>query len=105
MHGEKAVKKLAEERVRRLFSLAYSRTAASKESDKLARRYIGIARRISSHYKIKIPSELKRAACRKCNSMLMPGKNCTVRLVADKGYIIYRCECGNENRVFYKKSR
>ena len=93
----------AEDRIGRLYALAQKRTIdKGKSSRKLARRYVHIMKRISSHYKVALPKKIKDRICRKCDNTLVPGINCTVRISAHNKYIVYRCECGNENHIFYK---
>ncbi len=105
MHDNKTVKRVAQERVQRLLDLAYDRTYKSGGRDQLAKRYISLARHITSHYKIPTEARLRKYTCTKCNSTLIPGRNCTVRLVQSKGYLSYKCECGHENHIFYRKRR
>lgn len=102
MKDEKLVKEVAGDRMERLFALAERRTESNgRESDALARRYVSLARRMSSHYKIRMPASIKNRICKKCNSVQVPGINCTVRK-ASQGYMVYKCSCGNEKRVFLK---
>lgn len=103
MHkNEPLIRKLAVERMEILFDLAMARTIKNRLSDKLAKRYIKIAKDISTHYKVQMPQNLKRLTCKKCNSVLIPGLNCTVRLASSKRYAIYKCDCGEEKHIFYK---
>ncbi len=92
---------IGKERMLRLLELAKQRTTKGKGSDALSKRYIRIAREISSHYKISTPKAFKNAVCNRCNNVLIPGINCKVRLSSGK-YVVYKCECGNEKHVFYK---
>lgn len=102
MRSERLVKEIAKERIARLLSLAEEMAKNGDElSKRLEKRYVGLARRISEHYKVKIPKELKQRICKKCNNFLVPGVNCTVRL-SSSGYLVYKCECGNENHIFVK---
>ena len=101
MKDDKLIKEVAAARIERLFSLAEKKTEA-RGSDALAKRYVALARRISSHYKVKLPIEIKNKICKKCNSVLVPGISCTVR-IASQGYIVYRCACGAQKKIFLKK--
>ncbi|MDE1850403.1 MAG: ribonuclease P [Candidatus Micrarchaeota archaeon] len=97
------VKEVATWRIQRLFELASIGTKrGEKESLRLARRYVRIAKAISSHYKAKMPDKVKNSICKKCGSILIPGLNCRVRLASSKRYIIYLCRCGEEKHIFYK---
>jgi ribonuclease P protein subunit RPR2 len=104
LHDNKAVRKAAQERMERLYELAYQKNRKG-EDEKLARKYIVIARGISSHYKINMPTRIKNAICKKCSTTLIPGRNCSVRLVSTGGYLLYACSCGHRNRVFYGKKK
>lgn len=101
--NQKLMKEIAEARIKRLFELAKDRTLANGAHDTLAKRYIVIAQKMSSHYKVGKGNELRRQVCKKCGSVLVPGMNCTVRLVSGKGYYAVTCECGEEKHVFYKE--
>ncbi|MBN1386609.1 ribonuclease P [Candidatus Woesearchaeota archaeon] len=96
-HTEK-LKKIASERINALF-----REAAKIFSydPKLSDRYVGLARRISMRYKVKIPSVHKRKFCKHCYGFMMPGANCRVR--TKKGKLIYYClRCKKFSRFVYK---
>ena len=60
-----------------------------KEQPELSYRYVQLAKKISMKYKVKLPSELKRAFCKHCNTYLVPSKNCRVRIQNKK--VIYAC--------------
>lgn len=99
MHYKKdheKVKELALERIKRLFE------AASDSSNDLAKRYVTMARKIAMKSNLRLPSDLKRKFCRKCNSFFVIGKNCRVR--TREGKLIYYClECKKFTRIPYKK--
>ena len=97
------IRKIAEDRMQKLYELSQKRAVEkSVVSRKLARRYVSIMRRISSHYKVALQKKIKERLCSRCGNSLVPGVNCKVRLSSSNKYIIYRCECGNENHIFYK---
>lgn len=103
MPKDSFAKEVAADRMHRLFDLAQQRTKKDDgASRKLAKRYIRIAKAISSHYKVSMPKQIKERICRKCGNVLIPGLNCRVRLASSKGYAAYICECGAERHVFYK---
>ena len=95
------IEKVANERIERLFVLAEGRWAAG--DDGLARKYIKLARKIGSHYKVGVPLRMKNRICKKCNAVLLPGINCRVRVVRG-GYLAYKCSCGAEKKVFFRDS-
>ncbi len=87
-------KRIAEERINILF------TQAAKRAD-YAKRYVRLARKIATRYKVKIPDKWKRKFCKKCNAFLTPGKNCTIRTRAKK-LVIHCNECKNITRMMIK---
>ncbi len=72
MPSKNARAKIALERIWRLFELAEQEFTAHPER---SRRYVGLARRISSRNKAPIPAELKKRYCKKCGAFLVEGKN------------------------------
>ena len=91
--------KIAKERIDILF-----REAATAEQ-KLANRYVFLARKIAMKFNLKLSSEYKRRFCHKCFSHLVPGKNVTVRINAQTQTVDYTCECGHVNRFGYSKEK
>lgn len=103
MKDEKIIKDIASERIERLFSLAERMTdSGDKEESRLAKRYMDLALKISRHYKVKFPEEIKKKICKDCNSVLIPGINCTVRIT--NGALLYKCGCGGKKKVFLNNS-
>ncbi|MCL4365084.1 MAG: ribonuclease P [Candidatus Marsarchaeota archaeon] len=102
MRNEKLTKSIAEGRVDTLFRLAKSRTLANMATDRLSRRYIGIAESIISHYRVGRNTHIKMEVCKKCKSILVPGMNCSVRLASNTGYRVILCICGEEKHLFYR---
>lgn len=104
MKNSDLVRRIALGRIGRLAALAEARTAdKTPESTKLAKRYVSLARRLGTHYKVSLPAELRNKICKKCGNFLVPGINCSVRLASSHGYAAYVCECGEEKHVFYKR--
>jgi ribonuclease P protein subunit RPR2 len=88
-------KKIARERIDILFS-----EAEKTKDEKLKKRYVVLARKISTKFRMRIPKEHKRKFCRKCNSYFIPGKNVRVRLKNQK--VIYSCFlCKHYTRLPY----
>jgi len=103
MKNESLVRRTALFRIGKLLSMAEGRTADNTASSrKLARRYVLLAEKMSTHYKVKIPKALKSRICKGCGNFLVPGVNCGVRLASSHGYVAYACECGDEVHVHYK---
>jgi ribonuclease P protein subunit RPR2 len=67
--------------------------------EKLSRRYVSLARKISSRTKVRIPKESKMYLCKGCGLALVPGHNATIRLHAHTTGIVITCEsCGAVKR-------
>ena len=58
-----AERKIAEERIERLFESAYS---AYRKDPALSKRYVILARKIAMKYRVKIPGRYRSSYCRKC---------------------------------------
>lgn len=99
------VKKIALERMERLFELADEMERKDGEEERrLAKRYTALLKKISMHYKVTMPKAIKNRICSKCGSILIPGFNCTVQIASSKGYVVYTCKCGEEKHILYKGS-
>ncbi|HIH16052.1 MAG TPA: ribonuclease P [Candidatus Diapherotrites archaeon] len=83
------VEALALERIYRLFELAEAEAKPER-----AKRYVELARKISARNKARIPPELKKRFCKKCNSM-------NVQVAATKlGWRTVKCgDCGAERKA------
>jgi len=86
---------IARERMDRLAELAAAEADAS-----LARRYVRMARKISTRHRVRLPWRLRRFACRGCNAYLVPGRNCRVRL-KNRRVTVTCLECGRVRRYPY----
>lgn len=88
-------RKIALERIYRLFELAS--TMFSKEPA-LADRYVALARKIQTRFKVRMPRELKGRFCKKCGAFWAPGK--TVRIRTREGKVVYFClRCKSYRRI------
>lgn len=79
-------KKEVLEIVKNLFKLA---KIVFRDNPKLANRYVKLARKNAMSVNLRISNELRKKFCKHCDSYLVPGKNCRVRL--HKNRIIYYC--------------
>jgi len=99
---EGIVRSVAAWRISRLASLAEEmEISGGSGNERLAKRYIQIAKEISSHYKVRMPVSIKARICKCCGSFMVPGVNCSVRIASSNGYIVYKCSCGCENHLPY----
>ncbi len=97
----KEAQRIARQRIERLFELARQ---VSEKKPELARRYVGLARRIGMRHNVRLPARLKRTFCKACNSLLIPSK--TVRIRAKKRVVVVTClVCGAAKRYPYRKEK
>lgn len=97
------MKELAGERIERLIELAQKE---AKKRPERSRRYVSLARKLSSRYNVAIPAKWKRSICRKCDAFLVPGRNLTVRASPRSKAVLYVCkECGAMRRYGYAKRK
>jgi ribonuclease P protein subunit RPR2 len=86
-------------RISKLFSEA---EAMFKDHPELSKRYVILARKLSTRYKVKLNASQKRLFCKKCNSYLKNGVNSRVRLTSGK--LVQTCLlCKAVKRMDYKK--
>ena len=90
---------IARDRIKKLFEQA---EISFKEHPELSRRYVVLARKLSTRYKTKFSQNQKRLFCKKCNAYLKNGMNSMIRLT--HGKIVHTClECKDVKRMVYKK--
>lgn len=69
---------------------------------KFSKRYVSLARRMSSRHKVSIPIKWRRRFCKECSAFWIPGRTCSVRKRV--GRLVYTClECGSVRRFEVKK--
>ena len=82
-------------RIKKLFEMA--------KGGSRSKRYVDLAKKISTRTRTRIPKDLKRQVCKGCGALLVPGKGATVR--TGKSTQKIKCnECG-KTRIFPLKSR
>ena len=91
-----AVASVATERFQILLDQAKSMALTD---ERLSRRYVSLARKISSRTKVRIPRESKMYLCKGCGLALVPGRNAKIRLHAHTTGIVISClSCGAVKR-------
>ncbi|MBI5697118.1 MAG: RNase P subunit [Thaumarchaeota archaeon] len=70
-------KQIAFERIQILMREAQSN---ARQDPDLAQRQAGLAKRISTKYKVKLPYEIRMQFCKKCKCFIPPGVNSRVRI-------------------------
>ena len=83
----KEQRNIAKERINALFKQARD---IFKEDNKLADRYVHLARKIAMKFKVRIPPNLQRKFCKHCYKYLFPGINARIRM--NKGKVVYYCQ-------------
>lgn len=92
MRDRKLERKIARERIEILLNLAKSNF---KTEPKFSKRYVALARRLGSRYNVAFS---KRWICKKCNTLLLPGVSCTIRV--RRGIRLLICtDCGATKRL------
>lgn len=95
------IKQVALNNVKELFVEAVK---IFNENIKLANRYVKIALLTRDKSNIKLTKEQKSLFCKKCNSILIPGKNCYVRI--KNKHVIYHCtECSSMKKFGLKNKK
>ncbi|MCS7109683.1 MAG: ribonuclease P [Candidatus Micrarchaeota archaeon] len=90
------------ERIEWLLSLAEKSIKARPDRTK---RYVSLARKLSTRYRVAIPKRFKKRICKICNTIWIPGYNVKIRLNKRKKSVEYNCECGSVRRFGYAKKR
>jgi len=100
MTSEKSLEKLITERMEQLLELAEKNVKTHPER---AKRYVQLARKLSTRYRVEIPKRFKKRVCKICNRYWIPGYNLSIRINKKNGVVVYRCECGSVRTIGYKK--
>src|SRR5438128_10922256 len=83
-----AVASVATERFQILLDQA---TQMARKDEKLSRRYVSLARKISSRTKVRIPRESKMYLCKGCGLALVLGHDAKIRLYPHTPGIAISC--------------
>ncbi|MBU3940693.1 MAG: ribonuclease P [Nanoarchaeota archaeon] len=92
MKNKEEQKEIAKKRIEKLFE-----EAEKTKSQKLANRYVELARKIAMKLNLRMPKKFKRKFCKHCYNYFK-GKNYRVR--TRDGKLIYYCfECKKYTRI------
>ena len=99
-----STKQIAKHRIRLLFEQA---DMVYKGNPKLSRRYVETARKIAMSARIRLPTEYRRRICKNCNSLLLVGDNCRVRIRQRREpHVVITClSCGYQTRILLRKKQ
>ncbi len=93
-------KRIAKERIRHL--LEQARTVFSEDPE-LSRRYIQRVETLRKRFNIRRTPEMKRAYCKRCYTLWIPGRTLTVRYDKRNRFVLYICDrCGKVYKFAYK---
>jgi ribonuclease P protein subunit RPR2 len=97
-------KQIAKRRIQVLFQQAEK---TRRENPQLAGRYIETARKIAMAAKIRLPTQYKRRICKNCNTLLVLGDNCRVRIKQKREtHLVITClTCGHQTRMLLRKKK
>lgn len=100
--ARKKIRRVALERISILFERAREVFDCEPE---FAQRYVDLARRIGMRYKVRVPPELRRMICRHCKGLILPGRNCIVRIRQEREpHVVITClRCGGHMRIPLKR--
>ena len=99
-------REIARERVDILFAKAREVAHDPEGGEAFGRRYVFVARRLAMRIREPLPPEYKRAACKNCNGILVPGLTSRVRLQGrgNNAHVAVTClHCGNITRYHTKR--
>lgn len=92
--------RIAKERIGILFDLAKKEFGKKPER---SRRYVALARKIGMRYNVRFSKGMKESFCKKCDTLMVPGKTLQTRLDSETKSVIIRCgSCNYSYRKRYK---
>ena len=97
---------IARERVDILFSKARGAAHGPGTGGAFSRRYVFVARRLAMRIREPLPLEYRRASCKACNEILIPGLTSRVRLQGSgrNAHVAVTClQCGRITRYHTKR--
>jgi ribonuclease P protein subunit RPR2 len=97
-------KQIARQRVQLLFQQAKN---IYRSNPQLSSRYVATARKIAMAAKIPLPIVYKHQICKSCNTLLVQGENCRVRIRQKREpHVVITClNCGGKTRIPLKKKK
>jgi len=95
-------KQIARQRIQTLFQQAKK---VYRDNPQLSSRYIATARKIAMAAKTPLPTVYKRQICKNCNTLLVQGDNCRVRIRQKREpHVVITClNCGCKTRIPLRK--
>jgi ribonuclease P protein subunit RPR2 len=99
-----STRQIARQRIQVLFLQAKKVHATDPQ---LSSRYIATARKIAMSARMRLPVEYRRQICKNCNSLLVNGENCRVRVRQRREpHVVVTClNCGFQTRILLRKKK
>jgi ribonuclease P protein subunit RPR2 len=96
------VKDLASQRIDELMRLAIE---TAPQDLALANRYVEMATKLATRHRVRLSPTWKRLVCRRCKSLLLPGRTSRVRMRQNRSpHTTVTClRCGTMKRYGYRK--
>ncbi len=79
---------IARERMEILLGLARKFLTERPER---SRRYVGLARKIGTRYNVRMPVETKEGFCKRCDSLMVPGRTMSTRIDSRTKSVAIKC--------------
>ncbi|UCE10836.1 MAG: ribonuclease P [Candidatus Thorarchaeota archaeon] len=105
--GRRALREDQRRLARARIELLWQQAEAFARSDPArSQRRVKTARSLAQRARIKVPSHMKKRICAKCGTVLVPGRNCRVRMRGNRSrHLSVTCfECGSIRR-FYARTQ
>ena len=99
MEQKGAMRQVIYERIDILLFLAAA--ALKKRDEKYAKRYVFLARKLSTRYNCRMTRQQRAKFCKACGLPLVPGLNARVRLRKRTKSAEYLCSCGSSVHFKY----
>ncbi|MBT0158521.1 ribonuclease P [Candidatus Bathyarchaeota archaeon A05DMB-2] len=99
-----STRQIARQRIQVLFRQAKKVHATNPQ---LSSRYVETARKIAMSARMRLPVEYRRQICKNCNSLLVQGENCRVRVRQRREpHVVVTCiNCGFQTRIPLRKKK
>jgi ribonuclease P protein subunit RPR2 len=85
--------------------LASQRIETAPQDLALANRYVEMATKLATRHRVRLSPTWKRLVCRRCKSLLLPGRTSRVRMRQNRSpHTTVTClRCGTMKRYGYRK--
>ncbi|MDD5317403.1 MAG: ribonuclease P [Candidatus ainarchaeum sp.] len=102
MESTGGVKGVVRERIGILLGFAEKE---AKRNPARSARYVSLARRLGTRFRVRLSPESKRRFCKACGTAWVHGFNVKARLDPKTGKVVYSCACGGKKGFPFKRGR